>query len=105
MESVLLDIPSMGASFRWGYIDGGVGGEGAPGGRLVCINGTGDLPLFEYTIDPSQCLPGPLLAPTPELRNIEPPPGDMPPPPIPEPSQWVLVALGLLGVLGWKARA
>jgi hypothetical protein len=38
----------------------------------------------------------------PETLPLDPP---SIPSPIPEPSAWVLMALGILGVVGWKARA
>lgn len=92
---------SQAQSFRLVVIDGSELGPDLNGGRLVCINGTGDEPLYMLTIDPEMCRP-PALELVPEVQVVPRSFVDVPLAPIPEPSPWVLLALGLLGVIGWK---
>lgn len=73
-------------SFHWLVIDGSELGPDLNGGRLVCINGTGDEPLYEYTIDPTKCV-------TDVPAVFEPLSFAAP---VPEPSTWALLLGSML---------
>jgi hypothetical protein len=75
-------------AFRWVVIDGP---------ELVCIDGTGDLPLFMYSVDASKCAPV-VSVPhiTPQLFAAV--------PAIPEPSTWALMVGSLVVGRLWSQR-
>lgn len=87
--------------FRLAVIDGSELGPDLNGGREVCINGTGDRPLFTYTIDPTQCgvpVGAPIGADVPVIPSVP----SVVIPSIPEPATWALMVGGIVASRLWS---